>query len=214
LDRWLDAFVCWSGSGLVFTGLMLMPLVWAFLGIPYNATLLWQALISDVQAVISYLFDSLLMRQQLNGYEEHQMMSVEIQSRTSSHLRMVQQVKKKLGKDEVMRIYRSTNKDASSHFEKHLPPETIFEGIATFIARYVGHIVSIGIYWACIIIWLGFGNTDGWSPNWQLYINSATSAMMVFVFAFLANIRERHGEYARRCVNAIYGVDSTLELKL
>lgn len=37
---------------------------------------------------------------------------------------------------------------------------------------------------------------------------------MVFILAFLANIRERHGEYSNRCLEAIWKVDAALELRL
>ncbi|KAI3092597.1 hypothetical protein CBS147333_10227 [Penicillium roqueforti] len=37
---------------------------------------------------------------------------------------------------------------------------------------------------------------------------------MVLTFSFLANVRERHALYSRRCLNAIFNVDSSLEVKL
>lgn len=37
---------------------------------------------------------------------------------------------------------------------------------------------------------------------------------MVFIFSFLAILRERHSDYVRACIDAIYRIDSTLELKL
>lgn len=50
--------------------------------------------------------------------------------------------------------------------------------------------------------------------QWQLNINSATSALMIFVFSFLAILRERHTDHVRTCLAAIHRVDSLLELKL
>jgi len=47
-----------------------------------------------------------------------------------------------------------------------------------------------------------------------LYINSATSAWMVFILAFLANIRERHHNYMTNCLHFIYKADAALELRL
>lgn len=37
---------------------------------------------------------------------------------------------------------------------------------------------------------------------------------MVFIFSFLAILRERHSVYMRDCVDAIYRIDGELELKL
>jgi low-affinity ferrous iron transport protein len=59
----------------------------------------------------------------------------------------------------------------------------------------MGHIATVFGFWVCIFIWVGFGKYCNWSNTWQLYINSATSALMVFILAFLANIRERHTKY-------------------
>jgi low-affinity ferrous iron transport protein len=214
LDRWLDVVVRASGSGIVFSIIMLTLVVWAFLGIPFGTTLTWQALISDVQATLTYVFDSFLMRQQLNGYEEHITVAAELRSRVASNRRMVGRLSRERDKDELIRLYQSASQLDSDHFEKKLPAENIFERMATVIARIVGHIITVSLYWCCIIIWLGFGRSHQWGPTWELDINSATSALMVFVFAFLANIRERHAEHTRRCMDAIYHVDSALELKL
>ena len=45
-------------------------------------------------------------------------------------------------------------------------------------------------------------------------MNSASPALMVYILAFLANIRERHNQYRTKCLQYIYLVDRTLELRL
>jgi low-affinity ferrous iron transport protein len=52
------------------------------------------------------------------------------------------------------------------------------------------------------------------SDRWQLYINDATSALMVLVFAFLACLRECYADYTNTCLEAIFRLDSTLEKEL
>ncbi|KAK4970440.1 hypothetical protein LTR28_000275 [Elasticomyces elasticus] len=47
-----------------------------------------------------------------------------------------------------------------------------------------------------------------------LYMNSASSAWMVFILAFLANARERHNHYTTKCLEYIYEVDAALEVRL
>lgn len=78
----------------------------------------------------------------------------------------------------------------------------------------MGNIITVGLFWVGIFVWLGFGKTMGWSNTWRLYINSATSAWMVLIFAFLANIRERHERYMGKCLTLIFEADSAIELKL
>lgn len=45
-------------------------------------------------------------------------------------------------------------------------------------------------------------------------MNSASSALMILIFVFLAKIRKRHATYTRKCLNAIFLVDTALEEKL
>ncbi|KAI3392048.1 hypothetical protein diail_6303 [Diaporthe ilicicola] len=158
LDRWLDRLVQASGSEPIFLLILACLLTWAFLGISYSNSPEWAVIISDVQAIVSYVFDSLLMRQQLNAYDTHLRASARLRSRSLSHRRML-------------------------------------HGLVLFV-------------------WLGFGDNVGWSDTWQLYINSATSAWMVLIFAFLANIRERHERYVDKCLTQIFEADSAIELKL
>jgi low-affinity ferrous iron transport protein len=104
--------------------------------------------------------------------------------------------------------------NSKSEFAIDLPSENWLGRVSTQSSHLIGHIVTVGLFWVGILIWIGFGHYCGWSNQWQLDINSATSALMVFIFAFLANIRERHNKYTERCLDIIYRVDSSLELNL
>lgn len=208
LDRWLDWLVQASGSEPVFLLISLSLLAWAFLGIPYGSSTDWAVIISDVQAIVSYLFDSLLMRQQLNGYDEILRVACCLRSRSISQRRMLREV---LSRRVVDWSQLATLQGSHS---AELPAESIVGRVSTLAAKYMGHIVSVFLYWVGIFIWIGFGSYMDWSDQWQLYINSATSALMVLIFAFLANIRERHSAYAAKCLNHIFEVDSTIEFKL
>ncbi|KAL1984647.1 hypothetical protein VTN96DRAFT_8773 [Rasamsonia emersonii] len=216
LDRWLDAAVRWSGSEYVFFTILAGILVWVFLSIPFHDSLTWQALISDVQAILSYVFDSFLMRQQLNGYEDVLVVTAELRSRGASHNRMLRKLVEGMDKDELARltVVNEQQDTMVSEFDPELPGENWFGRAVTAFSRVLGHLITVALYWACIVIWLGFGAFCSWSDMWELYINSATSALMVFVFSFLANIRERHSDYTKRCLDAIFRVDAALELKL
>ncbi|GJN81981.1 low-affinity Fe(2+) transport protein [Purpureocillium lilacinum] len=212
LDRGLDWLVRASGSEPVFLFIVLGLLAWAFLGIPYGHTTDWAVLISDVQAIISYLFDSLLMRQQLNSYESSLRVSASLRSRNISNRRMLREIQ---DGGRYQYVPPSDRKEASeTQFAAMLPTESWVGRISTVAAYGMGHIVTVGLYWACIMIWIGFGQSQDWSDTWQLYINSATSALMVLIFAFLANIRERHNAYITQCLQCIFEVDSAIEFKL
>lgn len=212
LDRWLDNVVKASGSQLVFFIMISGLLVWAFLGIPYGQSDNWAAVISDVQAIVSYGFDSLLMRQQLNGYERQLRISACLRSRVHSQKRMLRQV---LASNRYKKpSFREIESSHPGKFDLTLPPENWINRVSNHTALVLGHFGTVCMYWICIFIWIGFGQYCNWSDRWQLYINSGTSALMVLIFTFLANIRERHDEYVEKCMNSIFEVDSDIELKL
>ena len=213
LDRWLDWVVRVSGSETVFFTILAGLLVWAFLGIGYGKSSSWEVIISDVQAVVSYAFDSLLVRQQLNSYEDEMAVAAELQSRILSHSRMLKKVKPKV--PEKGQCVSVTLDDGQRlEFKAELPAENWFGRCITIFSHAFGHLVTVALFWVGVFVWIGLGPMYGWSNRWQLYMNSASSALMVFVFAFLANIRERHSSYTRRCLEGIFEVDSTLELRL
>ncbi|KAI9282034.1 Low affinity iron permease-domain-containing protein [Umbelopsis sp. AD052] len=207
LNRWLDAIVEFSGSAYIFFFIMTALVTWVFMGIPFGHSNYWQIVISDSQAILSYVFDSLLMRQQLNGYLSNLEVSACLRSRCASHKRMLRKLNATID-------YRKRDGAKVDDFAIRLPSENWFGRMCTRASFFLGHIFTVVLFWIGIIIWLGFGQYCGWNNDWQLYINSATSAMMILYFSFLANIRERHSRYSRKCVDLIYQADSALEYKL
>ena len=212
LDRWLDRVVEVSGSEFVFFLILAALLTWAFLGIRFGRVTDWQVGISDAQAVINLVFDSFLMRQQFNSYHEVLTVAACLRSRAGSHKRMLKDLVKD-GKCEKIDL-AEFHEFKLTEFESELPKENWLGRICTSVSYFMGHIITVTGYWICIFIWIGFGQHCGWSSAWLFYINSATSALMVFLLAFLANIRERHKSYAARCLELIYEADTALEVKL
>jgi len=183
-DRWLDAVVHAAGSAPVFFIIIAGLFTWALLGIRFGTYLEWKALISDVQAILCYVFDSFLMRQLLNAYEEDRLAAAEIRSRLISHTRMLVKLKARLGSKEIGRLLQNLDVQLeTADFEAFLKKLGLFERGIISSSKILGHIATVGLYLVCIFIWLGFGHHCGWTNTWQLYINSATSALMVFVFA-------------------------------
>jgi len=250
LDRYLDTVVEWSGSQFVFFFILFALILWAFLGIPFSGFTQWTVGISDGQAIINLMFDSFLMRQQLNSYDRTMDALGVLKSRGLNCKRMLRELvreERERRGDEGERPHEARKSSETSQPEKEvqdaktesdkgsaktvtqpvdavdedfteflteLPQESLFGRICTKVSNITGHIVTVAIFWVGIVVWIALGPRDSWSPTWLLYINSATSALMVFVLAFLANIHERHGEYSNRCLEAIWKVDAALELRL
>jgi low-affinity ferrous iron transport protein len=212
LDRWLDKVVEASGSEFIYFTIIIPLLTWAFLGIPFGRSNTWQVTISDAQAIVNMVFDAFLMRQQLNSHDSLLIVAVCLRSRTSSHKRMLSQL---IGSGKYKKVELTQFQELQqTDFASELPVENLLGRISTALSAFMGHIATVFGFWVCIFIWIGFGKYCNWSNTWQLYINSATSALMVFILAFLANIRERHTQYMTKCLEAIWAVDAALELRL
>jgi len=168
--------------------------------------------ISDAQAIINMIFDAFLMRQQFNSHDSFMIVSACLRSRTRSNNRMLRRLVEtgRTGQLDRAQHYNSKQHD----FASKLPSEDLFGRVCTSVSYWFGHIITLFGYWVGIFLWIGFGHYCHWSSRWQLYINTATSALMVFILAFLANIRERHSNYSEACLKSIYEVDATLELRL
>jgi low-affinity ferrous iron transport protein len=212
LDRWLDTVVKFSGSEFVFFSIMAALLTWAFLGIPFGQSNDWQVGISDAQAIINMVFDAFLMRQQLNSYDSLLVVSACLRSRNMSNKRMLRALIES-GEYEPVKPTQF-HELQQMEFASELPAENLLGRVSTKASAFVGHIATVIVFWVGIFIWIGFGAYCNWSNTWQLYINSATSALMVFILAFLANIRERHSNYTTKCLESIYLVDTALEVRL
>lgn len=212
LDRWLDRVVEISGSEFVYAAILLGLLVWAFLGIPFGNVSSYKIIISDAQAIINLVFDAFLMRQQFNEHDNLLMVAGSLRSRISSHKRMLRHL---VATGQISKIDAARFQELScAEGLDILPKESLMTRISSFMSWFLGHIGTVAGFWCCIFIWLGFGPYCGWSNTWQLYINSATSALMVLLLAFLANVRERHSRYTAECLKAIWKADSALELRL
>lgn len=212
LDRWLDKVVSAAGSTPSFTFILVGLLVWVFLGIPYGKSENWQILISDVQAVFCYIYDSLLMRQTFNIYQDHMRVAATLQSRNISLNRMVD----KIVHDEK---YAEISQAALAELRKPLddddPHKVSWVGkTCNVVANVLGHWSASVVFWLGIVAWIGCGPYMSWSDEWELYMNSATSASMMFIFGFVANMGERFAKYTRDTLQHLHKLDAELEIKL
>jgi low-affinity ferrous iron transport protein len=217
LDRWLDGIVRASGSEIVFFSVLTGLAVWALLGIRFGRNETWQVIISDIQAILSYAFDSLLMRQQTNMYDREILVAVQMQSRIKSHVRMLSKLSGELSsqeKTDIVNICERADPVEGQDDDNMLPSEGKFGQFITAVSHAIGHLIPVGLFWVGVVVWIGIGPLFDWSDMWQLYMNSASSALMVLYFAFLANVRERHSYHAKRCLDTLFNTDSTLELRL
>lgn len=212
LDRWLDVVVAASGSTVALLATTATVLLWALMGIRYGGSEDWQVVISDVQAVFCYVFDSLLMRQQLNLYDRSFKVAAHFQSRAVGTGRMLRQVKNQEVVDDVSA--GEVMVQHNSMWSARTPRNGLMKGAISFAGRLCSHVATLAMFWVCIFIWLGFGSYCDWSVRWQLYINSATSALMMVCFALIAWIREQNRARTSAHLLHICQLDEALEFQL
>ncbi|KAI5303171.1 hypothetical protein KEM56_007832, partial [Ascosphaera pollenicola] len=194
LDRWLDAVVAASGSEFTLLITISGLIAWALLAIKWWHEEKWQVIISNIQSIVNYVYDSLLIRQLLNLYTEEMVACAQVQSRMLSHERMLV----KLGE------WRQAGHEVHDDFhidvetvQTPLPEESRFGRFIERCASVLGHLGMIIFFWLGVIAWLASGDSANWSDHWQLCMNTSTACFMVFAFGFLTNIRERRGAYSK-----------------
>ncbi|KIW36998.1 uncharacterized protein PV06_10896 [Exophiala oligosperma] len=212
LDRWLDVVVAASGSSFALLATIAIVLLWAIMGVRYGGSEDWQVVISDVQAVFCYVFDSLLMRQQLNSYESSFRLAASFQSRAVGTRRMLRQLKSQEVADHIPAGDIAIQHN--SMWSTRIPRDGLITRAILFTGRFLSHVVTLTMFWVCIFIWLGFGCYCDWSVRWQLYINSATSALMMICFAMIACIRELNRARTNAHLLHISQLDEALEFQL
>ncbi|BGP03149.1 Metal ion transporter [Rhodotorula toruloides ATCC 204091] len=213
LDRYLDTIVHWSGSLPFFLFVSSGLIAWAILGVAgYGHDTNWNVLISDIQAVLTYILDSFLVRQQLAAHDSVLVVTAVLRSRGQSIEAMWRQLASQ--KDAVVEGSYTTAgppREEKVTIDVSLPEDTWVGRCAKRLSDVAGHLVTLVLFWIGIAVWLAFGPSQEWSNEWQLYMNSSSSALMLFVFAFLCCVRERHGDHVAACLDKIRETDEELE---
>ena len=83
-DRILDWLVDWAGGQFVFFLVWVIIAVWVIVGIVFKAPFNWQVVMSDAQSIQSYIWDTLLMRQQLMSTHEQILVCCQLRSRVAA----------------------------------------------------------------------------------------------------------------------------------
>ncbi|CDO96621.1 unnamed protein product [Kluyveromyces dobzhanskii CBS 2104] len=228
-DRVLDRLVQAAGSQVTFIFLMIVLLGWAIAGIVSGAPNQWQVAMQDGQSIQCYVWDTLLMRQQLMSAHEHMCICAELGSRVT--------VLKKL----LTRVADETEENQTIAYE-HLPEinevtvdlqdKTWYDKFASVVSKVLGSWYTIIIYWCGIFVWVGCGalnldagnsppytgKTSGSNPElakfsnlWQMYINTATAVVLYTTSVFLQNIRARHDIFVAKYIRELFAADVKID---
>lgn len=234
-DNFLDILVRIAGSQVVFFLMWAILIIWVVIGIVYSAPFNWQVVMQDGQSIQCYLWDTLLMRQQLMSAHEQVHVCGTLRSRIASYKRLFQQHAPE--KDtEVKEVHKSFEVESDqSTISGELPAESWYDKLSSCFSRLLGSLPVMIIFWLGIFVWIGCGakplptgnsppftgETSGSNPrmakfsdSWQMYINTATAICLLVSTVFLQNIRARHDKYLVKFLHGIFSMDEEIDYQL
>lgn len=235
-DRLLDRVVLFAGSQIVFFLMWVIIIIWIVIGIVYNAPENWQVVMQDGQSLQSYIWDTLLMRQQLISAHDHVNVCAILRSRLRTFKRLCKSynpthTKEEEGDDTVeSRTYCVESVPAD--IKGCLPVEGWYDRLSSFAGKIIGSLSFMIIFWTGIFVWIGCGalpldagneppysgrlsgsnpELKKFSDRWQLYINTATAVVLLVCTMFLQNIRARHEKFITKGLAAVFDIDQEIE---
>ncbi|GMF07610.1 unnamed protein product [Ambrosiozyma monospora] len=84
----------WGGTIYMFILMWIITILWIIYGILSHACDQWQIVMQDGQSIQTYYWDTLLMRQQLDDSAEFLRLFGVLNSRATTHLRLLEKIKK------------------------------------------------------------------------------------------------------------------------
>jgi low-affinity ferrous iron transport protein len=206
IDRTIDAIVRVSANAYTFVVIQALLITWALLGIPYSKQPLWPIVISDAQAIVSYIFDTLLMRQLLKYRQSSLRFVALMRHHNQAKLEALAALKNVQ--------LRDVDLNDTMAQEDDLVMGNAARRSLDRLAQCTGHLFSVSVFVAAVLLWVGFGPSTGFSSQWQLDMNSASSAWMVFLFSLLAVVHEHHSDAARKWTEETGRIDVQIKDRL
>lgn len=226
LDKSIKLFVKITSSIYGFALACIILVVWIIIGAIYKAPDNWQIVMQDGQSIQSYIWDTLLMRQQLDDNNSFLVLYGRLKSRSTTHKRILENIHKDgfvLDVDEKYKDIENMTK---------LKSEDYFSKFSTAAGHVLGSLPAVIIYWAGVFVWVGCGalyypsgneppftgDHTGSNPkysrftdSWQMYINTSVAVVIMVTSILLGNVRLRSDRFVCAQIEQINVLDCKLE---
>lgn len=176
-DKVLDWMVMVAGSQFMFFLIWIILIIWIVTGIIYNGPFNWQVVMQDGQSIQCYVWDTLLMRQQLNSTHEQILIISDIRSRLASFSGFFERLSfacikgsKESDVDTTAQgVDESSNKsdincdcedkNETTEFIKtgELPVENWYDNLCTKASYIIGSIPMTIAFWLGVMVWIVCG---------------------------------------------------------
>lgn len=227
LDKAIMFVIKVTGSVYGFLLACAILIIWIVLGAVYKAPQNWQIVMQDGQSIQCYVWDTLLMRQQLDDNNSLLRLSGRIKSRCTTHKRILTNLRSesttKMSVDEKYNNVESLIR---------LQSESYFSKFTSAVSRMLGSLPAIILYWLGVFAWVGCGalyTSTGndppftgertgsnpqyakWTDTWQMYINTAVAVVLLVTSVVLENVRWRNDQFVCSQIEEINVLDCKLE---
>lgn len=227
----LDAFIGYAvdvaGSITVLIIVFALLIGWIIWGCLTGAGDTWQIVMQDGQSIQTYVWNTFLMRQQLDGTEKFLLLYGKLKSRSNTEKRLIERIvenRKNNGFD--FNIYSDKVDEFEKRGEIEFKSKSMFDKVSDLVGKVVGSLPTVVLYWMGIFAWVGCGaipinegtveepQMNTFSNTWQMYVNTATAIELLITTVFLENIRGRSSNYILKQTQTFNELDSDLEYLL
>lgn len=214
-----------TGTIYMLSFVMILLIAWIIWGAVTGAPDTWQIVMQDGQSIQTYVWDTFLMRQQLDDNEKFLIVIAKLESRFQTHLRLIN----KLQTEYPNQTFNSTTFDQAKEIEQieiettDSAPKNWFDKLSELVSESVGSLYSFIIYWIGIFAWIGCGalptnngtkqdpDMQTFSNEWQMYINTTTAIILLFTSVFLEHVRYRESQLISKKTQLFTKIDMELE---
>lgn len=223
LDTFIGYAVDVAGSIFVLVFIMLLLLGWIIWGALTGASDTWQIVMQDGQSIQTYVWNTFLMRQQLDNNERMLLLYGKLKSRSITHKKLLE--KFVLSNREIKQEGAKVIEDIK--FEPiEFKSKNLYDKFSEMFSKSVGSLPCVFLYWCGIFTWIGCGsiemnigtnevpNMKKFSDTWQMYVNTATAIELLITTVFLENVRHRSAQYIAKQTQIFNTLDSKLEYQL
>ncbi|GMM46586.1 hypothetical protein DAPK24_031610 [Pichia kluyveri] len=233
LDTFIGYAVDVAGSIYVLIIAMSLLIGWIIWGCLTGASDTWQIVMQDGQSIQTYVWNTFLMRQQLDNDENLLLLYGKLKSRSITHKRLLTNF---LSKYDINHSLTQLNDfkplNELNYNEETIDSEINFKSTSFYdkccdcFVKIIGSLPTVTLYWIGIFVWIGCGKVpinegtkelpdmETFSNTWQMYVNTATAIELLITTVFLENIRNRASNFISNQTKLFNKLDSKLEFLL
>ncbi|KAG0681787.1 low-affinity Fe(2+) transport protein [Pichia californica] len=231
LDTFIGAAVDIAGSIYVLFIVLGLLIAWIVWGCISHGTDTWQIVMQDGQSIQTYVWNTFLMRQQMDNDEKLLILYGRLKSRSLTHKRLLEKLVENRSTSIDLESFLKYENDRQANDENSkklidFRNKNLYDKISYIVSNILGSLPAVFIYWAGIFIWIGCGKIKvnegtpdapiltSFSNSWQMYINTATAIELLITTVFLENVRNRANDSILIQTETFNNIDSDLEFLL